>query len=327
MIESLELNKSVLEYGQKKLTTLRKSQTAGEAIAYLRGKELAEKIVYFYVVDTEQKLVGVVPVRRLLMARPEQTIADIMVTKVFSIPDTATLLEASEMLHEHKLMALPIVDAEGKLKGVLDITIFSGEMSSPEFRKEIDNIFQMVGIHLTLGRNVSPWYSFRDRFPWLLCNIGGGIVCAFIASRYEPLISMVTILALFMPVVLALSESVSMQSMTVALQSLPHAGSSLRLLLKFIRREFFPAALLGIGSGALVGLISYIWKRQLTVSTAIGASITFAVIVACLMGIIIPGAVRVFRADPKIASGPMVLAIADIATLAFFFGMSGWLLS
>ncbi|SYZ74581.1 CBS domain containing protein [Candidatus Zixiibacteriota bacterium] len=327
MLDTIDITKQVGEYGQKRLTTLQKDQSVGDALTYLRGRELAEKIVYFYVVDDSQKLVGVVPVRRLLMSRPERKISEIMVTRVIAVPHTATLLEASEIFHEHKLMALPIIDDDGKLIAVLDITIFSRETSRPEYRQEMENIFQMVGIHLTLGRNLSPLSGFGVRFPWLLSNIIGGLICAFIASRYESLISMVTILALFIPVVLSLSESVSMQSMTVALQTMPSSRMSMRLLWRFIRREFFPAALLGLGSGGLVGLIAYLWKRQGEVSITIGASIALAIMVACLLGIIIPGVVRIFRVDPKIASGPIVLALADIATMIFFFALSGWMLS
>lgn len=321
----IDLDKPVVLFAQRNVTTLKKEQTVGEAVRYLCGRELAEKIVYFYVVDRENKLVGVVPVRRLLMSRPDVSITDIMVTDIVAMRDSATLREASEMLLGRRLMALPIVDDKGRLLGVVDITVFSGDTLGLAQRHEIDNVFQMIGVHVTLGRSVSPWSSFRSRFPWLLCNIGGGIVCAFIAARYEAYLGLMALLALFIPVVLAVSESVSMQSMTLSLQSLPYSGHTWRLLPKFLRREFLPALLLGLSSGILVGGIAYIWKGEAWLGGAIGISIALAILTACIFGVVITGAVKAFRADLKIATGPIILALADIVTLLFFFNIALWL--
>jgi magnesium transporter len=167
--------------------------------------------------------------------------------------------------------------------------------------------------------------GFRNRFPWLLCNIGGGIICAFLAGLYESFLDSVIVLALFIPVVLALAESVSVQSMTITLQSLHGRRVGWRNTLRAVTAEFLTAVLLGSASGLLVGLVALVWKRQPAVAAAIGASICLAIITACLLGILLPTALRAFR-DPKIASGPIVLATADVATLLFYFNLAGLML-
>ncbi len=315
------LNRPVRDYAQRRVTALHQDQTVGDALAYLRGQDLGEKIVYFYVVDSENRLVGVVPVRRLLMSRLEITVADIMVKRTVAVKATDTLLSASEMLLQHRFMALPVVDAEKRLVGVVDITLFADEGSNLARQHEVDSAFQLIGVHVSLGRNVSVWSSLRDRLPWLLANIAGGLICALILTVNESLIQAVTLLALFVPVVLTVSESVGMQSMTLTLQS-SHHRLSWRLLVGLVRRELPSAFGLGLCSAAIVGLIALIWKQHFAAAAAVGLGLFAAVIVACILGVLIPGAVKVFRADPKIASGPIALAIADIVTLLSLFAFA-----
>jgi magnesium transporter len=131
---------------------------------------------------------------------------------------------------------------------------------------------------------------------------------------------------MFITVIFALAESVSMQSMTIVLQALSMKKIYWKHLLKTLRMELFIAAVLGLGGGATVGLIAFIWKKQLMATIAITLSIFLAMISACLLGIIIPAVVRIFRADPKIASGPIVLAVSDIITLIFYFNLADWLI-
>jgi magnesium transporter len=184
----------------------------------------------------------------------------------------------------------------------------------------------MIGVHVSIGKKVSAWSDFKGRFPWLFCNITSGIICAFIASRYELLISQLAILAMFITVVLAISESVSIQSMALTLQVLLQQNVSWRRILMGVRSELLTAVLLGAGSGFVVGLTAYSWKGILWQGLAIGLSIWLSVITACLLGVIVPTLIRKFRIDPKVAAGPIVLAAADIATLLFYFSTANFIL-
>jgi magnesium transporter len=323
---TMDLDQPVTSYARKPSITLYADQTVREAIASIRTQEPGGDILYFYVVDTSERLLGVVPVRRLLLSLPEIHIGDIMITDVVTIPGTASLLDASEALLDTRLLAIPVVDQKGRLLGAIDISLFSEEMPDVVRRHEVESAFQLIGVHVGLGRNVSPLRSFQDRFPWLLTNITGGLLCAIIIGLYESLISVITILALFIPVILALSESVSMQSMTLTLQTLPPNPRPWSLILKALKREFFAAVLLGIGCGLVVALVIVVWKHQILAAGAIGASIALAMVTACILGVLIPGAVKTFQKNPNIASGPIVLALADIATLAFFFSLAALVL-
>lgn len=322
------LDQPVTQYCRVDFLTLRAEQTVAEALDYLRTQSLEEEVVYLYVLDTDRKLVGVVPTRRLLASPPDRRIADIMQTRVISLPHTAPVLLACEVFLMHRFLALPIVDDAGRMVCVADIKLFTDEVFGLAEHRELSDIFQFIGVKVAQARGPSSALSdFRGRFPWLLCNIVGGVLCAVLSARYEHLLGSVLLLAMFVPVVLALAESVSMQSVTITLQTLHGPRIDWRSFVQAMSREFVAAVLLGVCSGALVMAAAWVWRRESVAALAIGASICLSMITACLLGLALPWAVRLLGRDPKIAAGPIVLAIADLLTLLFYFNLAGWMLA
>ena len=309
---------------RRDITPLSSRMTIGEALSSLRARPLGERIVYFYVVDDEGRLIGVVPTRRLLMASTDVQVADVMVREVVALPASATLREAADLFLQHKLLALPVVDAEGGLDGVVDIAVFTGEISDLAARQSANDAFEFIGAHV--AAQTGAWRGFVDRFPWLLCNVAGGMAAALIAAAYQPLLEAVIVLAVFIPVALTVSESVAMQSVTLTLQHLQAAPADARFLLKVLRRELATATLLGAGCGAIVGTIAWLWKGAAAVGLVVGATIAVAMAAAALIGVILPGTLRAMRRNPRIASGPIVLALTDVLTLVCYFNVARRLL-
>ncbi len=321
------LDDPICSHMSREVTPLRQGQTVEQVLSYLRRAELGERIVYFYVTDADGILRGVVPTRRLLMSSPSTRIDDLMLTRVVSIEESATVLTACEFFLQHRYLALPVVNSEGRLTGVVDISLFTEEvLGLTEFWQSQD-VFQLIGVHVAHGRRRSPIRGFAVRFPWLLCNIVGGILCAILSGQFESLLASAVVLALFVPVVLALAESVSIQSMTLTLQSLHGKAMNWPRFRKAVAAEFLTATLLGLGGGLAVGAASWLWRGEGRVAVAIGISICLSMITACLLGVILPAAVRLLRGDPKIAAGPIVLATTDLLTLLFYFTLAGWLLN
>ena len=317
------LSDPVLAHVSSAAASVRADDTVEEALAGLRARPPAERIVYFYAVDADARLVGVVPTRRLLVARPEERVRDIMVPRVVSLPAGATILDACEVFVLHRFLALPVVDDAGRLVGTVDLSLFTDEMIDVGERREAEGLFQLHGIHLARGRASSPWASFRDRFPWLLCNVGGGVVCALLAGLHESLLDARIVLALFVPVVLALSESVSMQATTLTIQALHGDDGARGAFRKALGREAGAAALLGLACGALVAGVVWFWKHEAAVALVIGGSIALAMLTSCLLGVAFPTILRRLHRDPRIAAGPIVLATADMATLVLYLNVAG----
>ena len=186
--------------------------------------------------DEQDRLHGVVPTRRLLLGSPEQTVAEIMVSPVITISSQATVLEACEFFTIHRLLAFPVVNAQ-RMVGVVDVDLYTQGLDNVEQSERSGELFQLIGVHLAASQQASPVASFKARFPWLLCNLAGGIVAAFLAGLFEAELARVVSLALFIPVVLALAESVSIQSVSLALQMLHGGSPSLRSLAAGIPRE------------------------------------------------------------------------------------------
>jgi len=305
---------------RRDVTPLLLRQTVGDALASLRGQALGERIVYFYVIDADGTLAGVVPTRRLLMSPPDALVADVMVRDVVTLPDTATLQDAADLFLQHRLLALPVVDAGGRLEGVVDVGVFTGELSNIAARRSAEDAFEIIGARV--AQSTGAWRGFVDRFPWLLCNVAGGMAAALIAAAYEPLLSAVIALALFIPVALTVSESIAMQSVTLTLQHLHRGSADVRFLLRTLRRELATAAFLGAGCGAVVGAIAWAWKGSAGVAFAVAATVMLAMTAAALLGVVLPGTLRGMRRNPRIASGPIVLALTDVLTLLCYFNVA-----
>jgi magnesium transporter len=322
-LSAAQLHEPIMPLAKPAPVVLQPELTIAQALDRIRATSSAQSNHYFYVVDEHEKLVGVMPARRIVVAPPDQTVGECMESNVVAIPDWATVLIASEYFATRRLFAFPVVDGAGRLKGVVDVDLFTDQVIDLA-KQTYDDIFQLIGVHGTA--QTSTWLAFRDRFPWLLCNIAGGLLAAFIASRFEHLLQEVIVLSLFIPIVLALGESVSMQALTLTLQAMADGPIVWSRLWGALWKEFKTATLLGTGCGLVVGAVVFLWRGQGLIASTIFVAIAVSMIIACLLGVGIPALLRLVKADPRIAAGPVVLASADVVTLLLYFGLGSRLL-
>jgi magnesium transporter len=219
-LTKVDLNEPVTRHLHQDYARILVSQTVGEALDGLRRHPPQGRILYLYVVDDEGRLEGVVPTRRLLLGSPEQSVAGIMVRRVVALPARTTVAEACEFFILHRFLAFPVVDDQRRLLGVVDIELYTDEVSELKDGRVRDDLFQLLGVPADGMRDGSPLGAFRLRFPWLGCNLAAGILAAFLSSAYKDELNRVVALAYFIPVVLNLAESVSSQSVSLALQAL-----------------------------------------------------------------------------------------------------------
>jgi magnesium transporter len=288
----------------------------------IRQGGLGEKIVYFYVVNEQNKLMGVLPTRRLLTAPLGQRLTDIMIRRVVAIPQTATVLEACEAFTMHKFLAFPIVDAERRIVGVVDLELLAEEAFDLAEREQTDTLFEAIGFRVSQVREASSLLAFRFRFPWLLAAIGSGTLCALLSGAYEATFAKSIVLAFFLTMVLGLAESVSIQSMTVTIQTLRMTRPTFGWYARALRREAATALMLGTACGSVVGLIVWLWRGASLAAFSIGGSIALALCAACFFGLSVPAALHGLKLDPKIAAGPITLACTDVFTLLSYLGLA-----
>lgn len=323
MEQQLEhLEQPVLPYARKDFPELRQEFTVGQGLEAIRQHGLGEKVVYFYVVDDQQRLMGVLPTRRLLTAPLDQRLGEIMMPRVLALPHTATILEACELFVMHRFLAFPVVDERRRILGVVDVGLFTEEVLDIGERERTDEVFEALGFRVSQVRSATPWRAFRLRFPWLLATIGSGTVCAMLASAFALTISRSLVLAFFITLVLALGESVSIQSMATTVQAIRAVEPSRRWFSQALRREAGTALFLGSACGTLVILITSLWRGFSPAAVVIGASVFLSLCGACLFGLTVPALLHWLKLDPKIAAGPVTLALADVFTLAAYFGLA-----
>ena len=298
--------------------------TAEETIHLLRHNQDIPDINYLYVVDEASRLIGVLPTRKLLTAAPTARVAEIMQPDPVSIPEGATVLQACQVFMEHKFLAYPVVDPDHRLKGVVDVTLFNRELLDVAKRRQIEDVFETLGVRIAKLAQASPLGAFRYRFPWLVATIASGSLCAVIADVFGATLEKSIVIAFFLTLVLGLAEGMSVQAMTVTIQGLHAVKLSWNSFLHNLAREAFVGLLLGIASGILVTIIVGIWYEKLPPALVVGGSIAWCMTIANLVGLVVPTALHALKLNFRIAAGPLTLALTDLATLSSYFTIA-WL--
>jgi len=251
----------------------------------------------------------------------------IVVSRVIAIPATATVLDACEFFVLYKFLAFPVVDAERRVVGIIDANLFAAEIleaGESEDRERSAGVvgpefFEALGFHIEQIRGASAWRGFRLRFPWLLVTVTGGTLSAILARFFEVTLARSLVLAFFLTMVLALNESVSMQSMSVTVHALRSVSVTKGWLAAAFRREVATALLLGLACGVIVSAIVLFWRSNVGGAFVIGGSIALSLVTACALGLGVPSLLHRFKLDLKIAAGPVTLALADFIALVIYF--------
>lgn len=320
------LDDPITRYMRTDFARIRVQQSVGEALEDIRRNPSAGRVIYFYVVDDEDRLQGVVPTRRLLLNPLDTRIADIMVREVITLSRHATVLEACEFFTLHRLLAFPVVDEERHILGIVDVELYTTELSDLDRSERNDYLFQLIGVHLAESQQSAPLVAFRSRFPWLLCNVVGGIVAAFLSGIFAAELQRAVALALFIPVVLALAESVSIQSVSLAVRVVEGRPPSWGSLAEKARWELVIGLLLGGACSLLVALVALVWLGEVRVALCILGGISGGVTAAAVVGVATPNLLHLFKLDPSVAAGPVALALADFVTLLVYLNLARLLL-
>jgi magnesium transporter len=324
------LSAAVLHGLRSVQTAVNANQTIAEAIDELRARTIEHPVVYVYALDDDDRLVGQVSMRALLLSPPNTRIHEIMTQDAVPVTMHTSFDEALEQFGKSKLLALPVVDDDGRLVGAIDVEQYTRESLERAEHERVRQVFETLGLHIERAADLTAWESYRMRMPWLLCNIAGGVLCALIGSLFSELLQQVVLLAFFLPLVLALSESVSMQSLTLSVGTMhddEHGGHGGRgEILRRLRNEALAATLLSITSGVLVALASFLWGGGVDGALTMFLSIGLAMVVAALAGGGVPIVLHALRLDPSVAAGPITLVIADTCTMLVYLGLGTLLL-
>jgi magnesium transporter len=229
-----------------------------------------------------------------------------------------------ELFSAHRLLALPIVDDDHVLKGMIDVQLYMEESVGTVDNRHQTDVFQILGLSLEMGKKKSPWKSYRIRMPWIICNMAGGLACAIISFAYEAVLQKMILLAMFIPLILTLTESISMQSMTQSLHLVRLPNITLRRIFHRIFVEGKMVIFLALTCAVVIGFISLLWKVGIVASAIIAVSLFFSISISASVGASIPLILHSKSLDPKVASGPVVLMFTDVLTTTIYLSLASW---
>lgn len=332
-LSTAELQAPIKNYCIEADTVFHINTTIEELLQVLRTKKIRHDVYYFYAVDDSNRLCGVIPTRDILSTSPEKHLIEIVDEDIITLYEGVSVEHALKILTEHQYLSVPIVDEEYRLLGVFEIAsadVHFMRRYKKRPMKEIQDIFQIIGFSIEKSKLDSKWNEYLYRLPWLLGNLFAGLTCATIAAFFKLTLAKFVLLALFIPLVLTLSESISMQSMTISLQFLHHGRISWNEALRRITREWWVSMFLGLTCAFLLMLYytfnyAQSWYPDLA-AISIASSIFLSMCLAASFGTFFPLILHHLSLDPKIAAGPVVLMITDVMTTAVYLGMSTWLL-
>jgi magnesium transporter len=325
-LSAISLNDSVRDHMRRDFIRLQSDGTVGDALAWLRQHPAEGKIAYLYVVDGAGRLQGVVSTRGLLFSALDRPLTEVMSPSVETLPANATGREALDRFRSRRLLAFPVVDDAGLFLGVVDMELLGGEINQIDNAAARDDLFQQIGVHAADADLPSAWNAFRKRFPWLGCNLAAGLLAAFLSGVFKGVLQSAVELAFFIPLVLNLAESVSSQSVSLALQMLHGPAPTWRSMLSRLYRETATGSMLGLAAGAVVALTALAWLKQPGVPLALLGGIAGGVTGSAILGMTLPILLRLLRLDPRVAAGPVALAGADVITILLYLSLAQWLL-
>lgn len=293
--------------------------TSGEAIEALRRlhDDLGSNLMYVYVTDYSQQLAGVVSFRDLVFARPGTGLEEVMVPAPYSVTTDTDREEVAELIERHNLLALPVTDQDGRLVGMVKV----GQALRAVQEEATEDITQMVGVGAEESVYTPISRSVRRRLPWLLVNLGMGVLIALAIAPFEAIIEENGVLAILMPMVALLGGNGGAQSLAVIIRAMALGDLPPGRAMRAVRREFF-VGLSNAGSLAVMaGLAAWLVSGSARIGFVMGFAVGLNLIVAGVAGSGIPVLLRKLGLDPALASNIFLTIVTDLV------GFGGFLLT
>ena len=292
--------------------------TAGEAITAIQTARDVEMVFYLYVVDERRHLVGVTSLRRLLLVPPDTPLKRIMTTDVQSARVDTDQEEVARQVASYNVLALPVVDAENKLVGVITVDDVIDILKD----EATEDVFRFAGVSVDDGVLSPPLESLQRRLPWLAVNLVTAFVAASVVGLFEPVIQQVSALAILMPIVAGMGGNAATQTLAVTVRGLALG----ELTWSNARAALAKEGLVGLGNGLVLGTIAALGAWALRGDPVLGLILALAMVinmfVAATAGTLIPLGLRALKIDPALASSVFITTLTDIFGFFSFLGLA-----
>jgi magnesium transporter len=296
--------------------------TVGEAIEHIRKSRTGDDAFYLYVVDDHDHLVGLVPLHRLLTADPATPIHAVRHEDVHCVTVDTDQEEVARLVHRYDLIQVPVVDSHRRLVGTISVDDVI-DVIHEEATEDIQRLGGAAGDETVLD---PPQAVFPRRLLWRLINLGTAVLAALVIGAFEATIAELAVLAVFMPIVASEGGIATTQTATVVVRGIALGELTVGVLGRVLWKEVRLALSTGTISGLTIALIAYAWKRHLLLALVVGVALLFNMLVAAVVGTLIPVLLKKLRVDPAIASSVIVTTFTDVCGFFSFLGLATLLL-
>ncbi|WP_029522008.1 magnesium transporter [Persephonella sp. KM09-Lau-8] len=330
--EREELEKFI-SYGEDSIAPLiseeyiavEEEKTIEEVLNVIRSAPEDVEVIYIYVVDKKERLIGVASIKEILTAPSNAQIKDIMTTDVIAIKENATKSEAIDIFQRYDLLVIPVVDEENELIGV----IYIDDILDAITEKTTEDFFKMAGAQEEeLFYTNQILKTAKLRLPWLLVVVFGELVSAFIISAFDFTIKQFLPVIFFLPLVAAISGMISSQSAIITARGLATGKITeyFKDFIHFLFREVKVAVIIAFVVALIVGVIATIWISAHIIGIVVGIALFFNIVIAAFVGGILPYISLKLNKDPTVATGPITLTLNDIFGILIYLGIATFFL-
>lgn len=304
--------------------SIRPSMTFAEALEHIRktGKD-SETFNVIYVTDDDGKLIDIIRLRRIILGDPNTPVGAALNYKFASLSAFDDREQAVKMIRRYDLNALPVVDSEGMMLGIVtvdDVLDVAEEEATEDFHKSA----AVAPLEMPYSL-AAPSFLYRKRIGWLTILIFVNLISANVIGAYEEQLLEFIVLTFFMPLLIASGGNAGAQSATLMVRALATGDLKVTRWLPAILKEVFVGLLLGITMGALAFVLGY-YRGDTAIGWVVGLSMVSIVVVANLIGVILPFTLTKLKMDPAVASSPLITSLMDAIGLLIYFGIAAQIL-
>jgi magnesium transporter len=305
---------------------VRPEMLVAEAIRYVRQQaQIVDPIHYVYVLDSGQRLLGVMSLRKLFLSKAEKKVSEVMDAELITVPAEMDQEHISNLFQQHRYVALPVVDEEQRMKGVVTLDDIL-DVSQEEATEDIQKLGGSEALDAPYP-DIALLQMIKKRAGWLTVLFIGEMFTATAMSQFEGEIQRAVVLALFIPLIISSGGNSGSQATTLIIRAMALGELKLNDWWRVFVREFFT----GVSLGCILAVIGCIrilsWPNRENIYTehyflvamTVAASLIGVVLVGSLIGSMLPFILRKCRLDPASASAPMVATMVDVTGLIIYF--------
>ena len=305
---------------QLELVAVRQGITVQDAIEHIRSSAgEVEDLHHVFIVDDGEKLVGILPLRKLILASPASTVGSIMDPATIRVTPDVDQEKVADIFRKYDMVSLPVVDDEGMLLG----RIMVDDVVDVIEKENSEDIMKMAGIpeeELVYGSHVLA--ISRVRLPWLITNLFGGLLTGYLMWLFRVTLDQVLALVTFIPVITAMGGNIGIQSSSIMIRGFAIGRVDFTNLRRFLFKEIRIGLLMGLACGAVAGCAAMIWHKNPVLGPIVALAMTIGITTAASMGTLVPAFFKKMKIDPAIAAGPFVTTANDIVGIIIYLGIA-----